>query len=149
MTAVNITLPAGPGPLLQFVAQRVAVPFVWGRSDCAIFAFDAVLALTGHDVVADLRNTYSSAWGALRLLARHGGLAGLASARLGPDSAPLPGTVALLRPGWVQADEPATGALGVVITPNIVVAQGATGLVGVPVAAVQQAWQLPAGVAHG
>ena len=38
-----------------------AKPFVWGRFDCALFAADAVRAMTGANIAADLRGRYTSA----------------------------------------------------------------------------------------
>ena len=52
-------------------------PFEWGRHDCAAFATAVAAALTGEDPVAQLRGSYTSAWGAERVMATHGGLAGL------------------------------------------------------------------------
>ena len=45
-------------------------PFSWGRNDCALFAADCVLALTGVDPVAELRGRYACAFGAARALKR-------------------------------------------------------------------------------
>lgn len=68
-------MPGWPGVLARLVAAQRAEPFVWGRSDCS-FAFDAVVALTGWDPIADVRG-YRSEAGVLKRLRR----AGFASTR--------------------------------------------------------------------
>ena len=52
-------------------------PFEWGLHDCAAFATAVAADLTGQDPVAHLRGSYTSAWGAERVMAEHGGLAAL------------------------------------------------------------------------
>lgn len=44
----------------------------WGVRDCALFAADAVEALTGHDPAAEFRGRYSTPLGAARALSRYG-----------------------------------------------------------------------------
>lgn len=48
------------------IARHLADPFVWGQSDCAMWA-DVVRAMTGYDPIHDGRG-YTSADGALRNL---------------------------------------------------------------------------------
>lgn len=69
--------------LRAFAMSRHREPFAWGQNDCALFAADAVAAVTGHDFGASFRGAYASAAQALRVLAPFGGLQGLASAALG------------------------------------------------------------------
>ncbi len=86
-------LPVPPAPLRRrtdwrqrlraFAMSRHREPFAWGQNDCALFAADAVAAVTGHDFGASFRGAYASASQALRVLAPFGGLQGLASAALG------------------------------------------------------------------
>lgn len=47
----------------QILASRNA-KFEWGKSDCAMFAADAILAMTGVDLAADFRGKYSDEAGA-------------------------------------------------------------------------------------
>lgn len=126
----------------RFLALRQAQPFAWGTADCCTFAFDAVAALHGRDPVAALRGSYSSATGALRVLARFGGIEGLADQHLGPRIAVhqvQDGDIALLHP-WVREDDHGTGALGVAYGPGIV-SQGARALVMVPRDAALAWWR--------
>lgn len=81
--------------------------FCWGSIDCALFAADAVLAMTDMDLAADFRGKYSTAFGASRAIKKAGFwfVSDVAAARL-PE---LP--VALLRLGDVavvfEHDQPA------------------------------------------
>lgn len=73
----------------EFVRARHAMPFAWGENDCALFAADCVLAITGRDLAEDMRHSYSSAAGALRALEPFGHLRGLLNARVGPAAPAL------------------------------------------------------------
>lgn len=66
-----------------FIAQRRAAPFAWGVNDCATFAADCVLALTGQDPAPPALRLHKTQKQALRALERHGGLSGIATAALG------------------------------------------------------------------
>jgi hypothetical protein len=44
--------------LHAFLLQRAAVPFQWGVQDCALFAADGILAMTGVDIAAEFRGKY-------------------------------------------------------------------------------------------
>lgn len=89
-------LPDWQSRLHALVMARWREPFAWGRNDCCLFAADAVLAVTGQDLAADLRGRYATAREAEVLLRAHGGLLMLADARLGPE---VP--VGLAQPGDV------------------------------------------------
>jgi hypothetical protein len=65
----------------RLIEARRFEPFAWGRNDCALFAADAVLALTGKDYAEGLRG-YKTALGALKRIARAGGLDEIVSARM-------------------------------------------------------------------
>jgi hypothetical protein len=67
-----------PERLDQFVAGAIDKYFEWGSFDCCLFSCDAVLAITGVDLAADFRGSYSSELGAARLLAKYRGVEGIA-----------------------------------------------------------------------
>jgi hypothetical protein len=122
-----------PERLAALFAARAGTPFTWGQHDCCLFAADAVLAVTGHDLAADLRGTYSTAAEAARVLAQLGGVVGIAIARAGkvvPAALAQPGDVGLShhdpeRPSlavWGGAAWHAAAAVGVVaLQPDAVV----------------------------
>lgn len=48
-----------------FLSRRCEIPFAWGTNDCALFAADAIEAITGTDIAAAFRGKYSDQAGAL------------------------------------------------------------------------------------
>ena len=54
-----------PERLDALLRARAEWPFVWGVHDCCTFCADAVLAITGVDVMGTLRQRYQSAFEAL------------------------------------------------------------------------------------
>jgi hypothetical protein len=50
--------------LHNFLEGRKAAPFAWGANDCALFAADAVNAMTGTDLGASYRGKYTTQAGA-------------------------------------------------------------------------------------
>lgn len=86
-------------------------PFSWGEHDCALFAADCALAITGRDPLAAVRGSYGTAQGAARVLRRLGcaDLGALAALIGGPE---IP--VAWARRGdWMLAPQDDEKALGV------------------------------------
>lgn len=68
--------------LEKFCLSRKRMPFEWGKNDCAIFAADCVLALTGKDFAEPWRG-YRTKEEADALLNSFGGLEQLAIQCLG------------------------------------------------------------------
>lgn len=66
-----------PTILSDFLEERRAMPFAWGRNDCCLFAADWVKAATGEDLAEFFRGRYKTALGATRFLERKGGVRGL------------------------------------------------------------------------
>lgn len=129
--------------LQALITARQHVPFAWGTADCAMWAFDAVHAATGRDPAADLRGRYGCAEAAMRTLRAQGGMHKMCAARVGPEVLPgqaQDGDVLLLRADVCTADMASCGALAVKWG-AIALAQGAHGLVAVPVDAATHAWR--------
>jgi hypothetical protein len=51
--------------LHEFLELRGPAPFAWGSNDCALFAADAVMAMTGADMGAPVRGKYTDQAGAV------------------------------------------------------------------------------------
>jgi hypothetical protein len=62
------------------LAEREHTPFKWGENDCALFAADAIEAMTGCDIAADFRNQYENEVGAALAIKRITGGSSLADA---------------------------------------------------------------------
>lgn len=126
----------------RLLRARADKPFRWGTHDCAMLAFDAVFMLTGRDPARDLRGQWDDALGAMRKLRELGGWDGVAQ-RFGPEIAPAdaePGDVLMLDRSACECDMAAHGALAVRWGDGGV-AQGADGLVAVPMSSVRRAWR--------
>lgn len=60
--------------LSRLVGSRLAMPFAWGRNDCATFAADAVLAITGVDRLEAMRGRWHDTRSAMTFSRSLGGL---------------------------------------------------------------------------
>lgn len=89
--------------LTAFVADGARLPFVFGRSCCALWVADWIAAERRLDPAHELRGTFRCHLGSARLQRRAGGLAALVAAPL----------AAL---GLVETVSPAIGDVGVVMT---------------------------------
>lgn len=87
-----------PERLAAFVDERQAMPFEWGHNDCALFAADAVQAVTGVDLAERWRGRYSDEVTALEM-GLHGASAHLAA---GDVSGALRDMASLFLDGEVQ-----------------------------------------------
>jgi hypothetical protein len=123
--------------LERFTRERSAIPFAWGTNDCAIFASDAVMAMTGVDPApADLR-LHRTAKEACRAIQSHGGLAAIATGVLG---APVPvafagvGDVVLVKAGKRDALAICNGSVALMPSP--------IGLVAVSLEGAAHAWKV-------
>lgn len=67
------------------LAERRLRAFDWGVHDCCLFPCDGVLAMTGHDPAADVRGTYNTERGAMRIVKRLGGMRAIAASRFGAE----------------------------------------------------------------
>lgn len=76
MTEVVKDLPVA---LASFIESRRAAKFEWGVNDCALFAADWVLTVTGVDHAEGLRGKYDDEAGARRLIEQAGGMAAFAA----------------------------------------------------------------------
>lgn len=74
--------------LEAWVEQHRTASFVWGQTDCAMFASGAVRAITGQDPFSEYRGLYDSEEGAELLLDEAGGFEALCTAVLG-DPRPI------------------------------------------------------------
>lgn len=134
-------LPDWQPRLAALISQRMRQPLVWGQHDCCLFAADAVLAVTGHDLAASLRGTYSTEAGATQALQQLGGLVDLCVQRLGPvvrTQQAQAGDVGLASAGGVRSLVVCGGAHFLAV--------GAGGLLPVQRQDVLRAWRCTAGL---
>lgn len=128
--------PDWPERLAAFVESRRHVPFAWGSNDCATFAADAVLAMTGRDPLVMMRGLWQCSFGAQMAMRTSGGLAWAARRQLGR---PLQQPAAAPRGAVVCARVEGLAILGVHMGAWWC-APGAQGLVFRPAREVRLAW---------
>ena len=132
--------PDWPERLADAVRAARARPFAWGEHDCALFAFDCVLAMTGEDHLAAFRGRYRSAKGAVRALRRIGGVKTLEELTTRILKRPaLPETAQ--RGDLVMIDGELGPTLGICLGARSAFA-GPDGLVFAPTATVRRAWSV-------
>lgn len=123
----------------RLAAQVEAVrskPFEWGRHDCATWAADVRLALTGNDAAAAWRGRYRSRRGALRRM-RHMGFQTMEAGVTSILGAPLATPLLAQRGDVVMIDD----ALGVCIG-AVALFLAPEGLTERPVADCRLAWRV-------
>lgn len=119
--------------LETFIEKRRFEPFAWGSNDCALFAADAVLALTGRDYAQGWRG-YRNEFGAIKRIVQFGGLDQMVGSQL-REINPL-----LARRGDPILFEARDGdALGICIGDKFA-AVGLEGLVFFPMSQCKRAW---------
>lgn len=126
-----------PARLGSLCARRLAMPFAWGRNDCASWGADVAFALHGQDTLAELRGRRSG-WRQAREQLREGGGIPAALARAGlREVAPVlaqRGDLVMLRQGRRRVLAVCLG--------DVAAAPGSTGLAHMAMAAAVAAWRL-------
>lgn len=89
--------------LAEHLRLGASTPFVWGLTDCFLWAADWTLAQRGLDPAEPWRGRYSTALGAKRAISRVGGYAAggrvrMASLGFSETSDPQPGDIGLVQP---------------------------------------------------
>ncbi len=112
------------------------MPFAWGSNDCALFAADAVLAMTGIDHAKDLR-AYDSAQAAARLIDSRGGLEAIATGAMGNQ---IPALMA--GPGDVVMHAEGGRPTLAICNGSTLIAPGPDGIVALPMSAAITAWRV-------
>jgi hypothetical protein len=132
-----IRLPDWRLQLDAFLTSRLNVPFAWGENDCALFAADAIRAMTGVDLAEDLRG-YTTVREAARRINASEGLAALVDKRL--DGIP----VEEARQGDVVMIPCDTGrhALAVVMNEKVAVGPSHDGMVVARMSTALRAWRV-------
>lgn len=123
--------------LETFLRERRAMPFAWGTNDCAIFAADCVLAMTGTDVALPELRKHRTELQAARALKKHGGLAGIATAALGDA---LPAAMAGI--GDVVLSKAGERDMLAICNGTTCLAPGPNGLAHLDMATVSMCWRV-------
>jgi hypothetical protein len=139
-----------PERLSMFLEKRKDTPLEWGKSDCCLFACDAIEAQNGSDPAHMFRGKYSTMKEAFKLLKEFSGggvdeTATRVCADMGYPEIPIKdatgGDVVLLNVENVHPD--AHGfTMGLMVNPITAVAQGKDGLVYIEEPDVRKAWRI-------
>ncbi len=130
-----------PKRLVAYLAAIRHTPHSWGRHDCCTFSADGVIATTGEDPMAPLRNQYSTQLSAARLIAEAGSLQALVTRYMGqPMSTPaLAGRGDVVLFEMVEPYGPQ--ALGICVGAHLA-APGPAGMVLFPITVASAAWRV-------
>ena len=113
-------------------------PFVWGQSDCCLFAADAVKAMTGTDPAKEFRGRYKSEKGAARILARLGGLRKAIGSVMSEEINPL----LAQRGDIVLLNNSGREIAGVIKSRGQISAKGVSGVIELPIRDAVCAWRV-------
>lgn len=119
------------------ISARRGAPFAWGTNDCALFACDCAIAVTGSDPADGLRGQYKTDQGATRLMKRNGGMEAIADSRLGDRIAPLMAQVGDVGMIYMEGRPMLAVCVG-----SHWLAPGPDGLVAMPISAASTAWRV-------
>ena len=131
----------------NFLRERASTPFCWGKNDCAMFAADAIRAITGIDIASDFRGKYTTELGAMKTIKQVCGGSSVVDAAiycatkhgLMENKHPLMAKVGDL----VIVSNGGTMIAGVVHTNGReVVSVGESGLVLLPITQVTRSWSI-------
>lgn len=125
------------------LAKYKSADFEYGTLDCCLFVADVILQRTGIDYATQWRGRYRSEFGALRMIAEHRDMHGIACAAFGnmhPIWAVKKGDPVLLNPEMVEHDSIHEG-LGVFDGDKIVY-MAEVGLMDAPVLAGIGCWHV-------
>lgn len=120
-------------------------PFQWGQHDCCLFALRCIDAMTDAGLLGRFAGKYDSERSAMRILAPHGGLEGLARGIAAEFACQQVGALLAQRGDIVMAGVGLGGApaLGVVALDGCNgLFIGAEGLQAVPLRSCRQAWRV-------
>lgn len=131
----------------DFLMARAHTPFAWATNDCAMFAADGVLAITGVDIAADFRGKYSTEAQALAAIESIAGGSTIADAAAWcaakHDMAEWPHALLARRGDLVVAADSGRLIAGLVhLNGREIVAPGDRGLMLLPLSAVQRSWHV-------
>lgn len=138
-----------PAALMAHLRSRRRAPFQWGTHDCALFAMDGVLSMTGTDLAAWFRGRYADEAGARAAIAAFAGggtlesVAEMVAAREG-----LPETAVSLaqRGDIVLLDNESDGrwgpALGLCVGASAAFAARPEGIALVGMTRIRRAWRV-------
>ncbi len=125
--------------LAKFFFLSSRTPFAYGSFDCCMFVCDAILAMTGTDIAAEFRGTYSSQ----KESRRHGSVRSIAERVTREHGMPEVPVLRAQRGDMALLKRPRDYSLGIFDLSGMAVAAATKkGTVRVPLSEVQRAWRV-------
>ena len=139
-----------PDKLINFITKRDRTPLEWGKSDCSLFACDAINAMNGSDPGHWFRERYETKKQAFKLLKQFAG-GGLTEAvekiakemdypEIQPEKANS-GDMVLIDVENIHPDAYGLTA-AIMVCPEVAIAQGKDNLVYVDDPDIKRAWTI-------
>jgi hypothetical protein len=137
----------------QYLREVATKPFAWGSNDCCLFAANGILAMTSVDIAEDFRNKYTDQKSAFALIQSVTGGTTVADAAaycaskfglkewVSAEGKPLP--LMAQRGDLCVVSNDGNLIAGLVdLSGRYVAAMGDTGIVRLPLSAIQRAWHV-------
>ena len=126
-----------------FIHARSKTPFAYASNDCCLFAADAIKEITGTDIAASFRGTYTDEASANAVIAANGGTVATLVANLATQFSMASVPPLTAQSGDLVALNGGAGiALGIVGCDGSVYGVGTDGLQRVALTTVVQAWRV-------
>ncbi len=129
-----------PAILDKFLCERLSVTFEWGKSDCCMFACDALVAITSVDIARDYRGKYKTAIAADKILKE--GLNNIVTGTMHDLGSEEINKNFGQRGDLVLINTPNGDALAIINLRGTVTGQGELGLIDYPLDSVIKAWRI-------
>lgn len=130
-----------PERLAAIVESRRTAPFYWGGNDCAGFAADVTVAITGADPAAWIRGHYADKEMLEAILTARGGFEEAVAQTLADFGAPECPSAYAMRGDWALVDAGNQLFVGVVLDDRVAIT-GLDGLRLLPRRVVKRAWAI-------
>lgn len=135
----------------NFLVERASTPFTWGLHDCALFAADGILAMTGIDIAAEFRDQYTDEASAMATITKITGVENPTVADAAAYCANRHGLrewrypLMARRGDLVVVEDSGRLIAGLVhLSGRHVVAAGEDGLMRLPITSIKRAWHVQA-----
>ena len=133
--------PDWPERLAAIVEERREAPFYWGSQDCAGFAADVTVALTGEDPAAWIRGSYQDEAALEAILAERGGFEEAVAQTMAEFGAPECPPAFAMRGDWALVDAGNQLLVGVILDDRIAIT-GLDGLRFLPRRYAKRTWAI-------
>ena len=130
-----------PERLAAIVEDRRTAPFYWGANDCAGFAADVTVALTGEDPAAWIRGSYGDEAALEAILVERGGFEEAVAQTMAEFGAPECPPAYAMRGDWALVEAGNQLLVGVILDDRVAIT-GLDGLRFLPSRYAKRTWAI-------